>query len=68
MVDSPWVHVFLIGVARFWMSLCCSGLVVGLGVAAANHSGWGWLSVDLFWVVFVFGERGGIAFPDAAFA
>ena len=40
------------------MSLCCSGLVVGLGIAVANHSGWGWLSVDLFLVVFFFGGVG----------
>ena len=68
LVDSPWVHVFLVGVARFWISLCCSGLVVGLGIVVVNHSGWGWFSVDLFLIVFFFGGRGGAASPDAACA
>ena len=62
LVDNP----CLLGVAGFWMSLCCSGLVVGLGVATANHFGWGWFSVDPFWVVYIFRGRGGAATPDAA--
>ena len=52
LVDSPWVHVFLVGIARFWMSYAAlAWLYIGLGVATANHSGWGWLSIDPFWVL-----------------
>ena len=39
-------------------------MVVGLGIAAVNHSGWGWFSIDPFLVVFFFGGRGGAASPN----
>ena len=53
MVGSLGIHVFLpwvTWVTRFWVSICCSGLAVGLSLVAAIHFPRVWLKVDPFWV------------------
>ena len=61
LVGSPGVHVFLPGLTRFWVSICCSGLAVGLLLVAVIHFPRVWLKVDPFGVDLDFG--GGVRLP-----